>query len=911
MAKIYKILLKKFANSEQLESKPEITQEIAIEKLDELLKKNKAIIRTSIDNSSPKKSITILIDDQKEVAPQLSQLFEFIRQCGIECEMLEANPETILLDHEYDAHQDSHDHDECEECDGHEHEHEHQHTEDSKHHLNHEHSQGKEEHSNHTEEHPKDHYEREEDEGSKHGQGIEPLFYVKYNKKPKKTSLFGRIKNWWSQINTHKKKGIFGIAWGVGLFVLSIFSGNLPGLGNSLTTIATAVATLYCGKEVYEKAFTSKKLNMSSLYTISTLTIVGISILSFFIPGLPSMCEAAPLILGLWHIGEVIEHSLKKKVEKQLDIRDCAPKKVSLIGAKNVKSEVSVCNLIPNDIIIVPKGKVIPVDGELLDDEVNLYTHRINGNCMPNIFKKGTTVLAGMQLPDDQESIRIRVRQTFQRSYLSRVAENIKDASKQKAPIEILTNKVLKYFVPGLLATAVISGIIIGILFNPPLAIQCAISVLVSACPCALSLVTPLAVKIGMNKAAEKGVNFKNGKTLQAAADINTVVFDLNGTLTRGKPKVTGYKIFNKNISKEKFFQYIEKLESVSKRPLAKIIHEFVARKDLTKLPPLNIQNIDESHHAGIRAKIDGEEFIIGNNEILAKNHIIVKNPSVGAIYLVKGKEVIGQITVLDPLRNDAKRTIKELRNQGKTIHLCTGADDVTAKYYANVLGIDHNHVKSHCKDTEKTEYITKLRNDGLKVAMIGDAINDAAAIRNSHFGIAMKSSLGDEITEQQAGAVVKNNLMPIVTAFEVAKQTKRNIWQNLMISLTYNSTITLVAAGLFVALGFALNPAIGIALVVVETTLVLANAYRFKNQIVSKIENDTSQNAEISNEKSTHSRLSHVFSPTVKKKLKPDLEKNPITNSKNSELKLFSKSKDSVDKFIPTSIFNAGFTRH
>lgn len=209
------------------------------------------------------------------------------------------------------------------------------------------------------------------------------------------------------------------------------------------------------------------------------------------------MFEAAPLVLGFWHLGEGIEHTLVGKINKKLDVRDCVPPLVLLKG--NPDKEISVKTLIPNDMIIVKKGQVIPVDG-VLTQQALLYTTRIDGS--PNLkeFHPGDVVKAGMQLADHIPSLAMQVTKTYQNSYLSLIAENINKANDEKAPIEMFADKVLKYFIPGLIAVALLSGVVIGSLFNPALAIQCVVSVLVSACPCALSLITPMAVKIGMKK---------------------------------------------------------------------------------------------------------------------------------------------------------------------------------------------------------------------------------------------------------------------------------------------------------------------------------------------------------------------------------------------------------------------------
>ncbi len=691
----------------------------------------------------------------------------------------------------------------------------------------------------------------------------------KHPKKAKHDHSHGHGHHHGHHHENHWIKAALGLIWGIGLLVLSIGTFNIPLVAYYVITGLTSLMTLYLGHTVYQSAWQAlkeKKWDTTTLYSISTLTILAVSIASVFVPGLPMMFEAAPLVLGFWHLGEGIEHTLVGKINKKLDVRDCVPPLVLLKG--NPDKEISVKTLIPNDMIIVKKGQVIPVDG-VLTQKALLYTTRIDGSPKLKEFHPGDVVKAGMQLADHIPSLAMQVTKTYQNSYLSLIAENINKANDEKAPIEMFADKVLKYFIPGLIAVALLSGIVIGSLFNPALAIQCVVSVLVSACPCALSLITPMAVKIGMKKASENGIHFNNGKALQAAADIDTVVFDLNGTLTQGKMVVKSLHITDK-----KYLRPIALLESQSDHPVAKIIKSYIEQQDTASTEPLEITSIDKSHHSGMKGIVNGEAFMIGNKDMLAANGITsidkpYDNPEKGSVYIVRGTTVIGQIALIDPLREDAIATVKQLKRLGKSVHICTGADQATAEKYATLLGIPKDNICANTVgavtqkgEVSKTSYIQQLKQKGFKVAMVGDAANDATAIAYSDIGIAVKSSIGDSITEQHAGIVVQQGLLfPIATAFDVAQKTKQNIFQNLFVSLSYNSIITLVAAGLFVALGFALNPVLGVALMVLESTIVLTNLYLFKQQdILSSTSSNANNAVEVEPTANTTSKVLHAL---------------------------------------------------
>jgi Cu2+-exporting ATPase len=346
-----------------------------------------------------------------------------------------------------------------------------------------------------------------------------------------------------------------------------------------------------------------------------------------------------------------------------------------------------------------------------------------------------------------------------------------------------------------------------------------------------------MAVKIGMSKASEHGVLFKNSKDLQAAATIDHVVFDLNGTLTEGRISIKNF-----HVSDEKYLSAIGALESNANHPVSESIRSYI--KDLPSFVPQHIQfeEIDSSHHSGIRGKIGADWLMIGNSEMLRAHQIPFDRNTEGKpynLYIVFNQTIIGHIETEDPLRKDAVKTVQKMKELGKTIHICTGASQDYAEKYAAELGIEiayicANTVGAASNDLQltKKDYIQQLKQQGYHVAMVGDAANDTAAVSYADIGIAVHSEIGDKSTTENAGIVIQQGrLYPIVTALDVAQKTSQNIFQNLMISLGYNTSITLVAAGLFVSAGFALNPVLGVLCMITESSIVFANLYRFKQQ--------------------------------------------------------------------------------
>ena len=644
----------------------------------------------------------------------------------------------------------------------------------------------------------------------------------------------------------HWFNAALGLIWGVGMLVLAIGSFNIPMLGYYAITASTALVTWYLGSTVYQNAWNALKANeldISILYSISTLTILAVSVVSIFVPGLPMMFEAAPLVLGFWHLGEGIEHSLIEQIDEKLDIRDCIDPYVICRGKRN---PVLIETLVAGNIIHVKNREnsheevYIPVDGELIT-AAWLYTTQINGSPEVQWFAAGSTVKSGMRLAHPLTELHMKVTKTYENSYLSQVARKANQASEKMAPVELLTTQVLRYFIPGLLAVAALSGIVIGCVYGPALAIQCVISVLVSACPCALSLITPMAVKIGMKKASENGIQFKDGEALQASADVDVVVFDLNGTLTQGKVEVGRLDIADREL-----LSHIALLESQARRKtqLAQAIITRIKGEGFAIAPPLSIQSVEESHN-GIKGVIGGVRLMIGDKAMLTHNGITINAPydnlENGTIYIVRDEAVIGQVVLTDPLRDDAIKTVQQLRSLGKEIHICTGADKDTAKKYAKELGISEEYIWANTVagdpkpgEVTKRTVILNLKRKGHKVAMVGDSINDVEALAVADVGVAVKSPIGSSSIEKYASILVQKGLLfPIATAFDIGQKAKDNIYQNLFVSLAYNSTITLAAAGVFIGLGLTLNPVLGTVFMILESTIVLTNLYRFKQQEV------------------------------------------------------------------------------
>ncbi len=709
----------------------------------------------------------------------------------------------------------------------------------------------------------------------------------------KKLTVFHqqRLLNTKKIIHRYWLKGLIGTLSGAMILILSALGIPLPMLGMyAIGAISTAL-TLYFGKETYQHAVKefvkAKTLSMNSLFTVSTLAALGISIASLFIPGLPMMFDAALLILGFKNIGKGIEESAKLRLEER-SFRDSVPAEIILEGDAQKLTRVSVKQLNIGDIIRVYKGQKVPVDGVCLSKNTIIYKNNDSGKTTPQPITENDPIDAGWRVPEDVHFIQVRVTLPEEKSFMALMDRRIQAAKRESSDIEDKAAAKLKYFVPSVFAIAIVSGLIVSFLLSPILAIQSAISVLVSACPCTLGLITSLAMKAGINKAAQYGISVKNGKSIQAAAKVNVAIFDLTGTLTTGIPHVI------RSTVPARFLALLNQIETESKHPIAQAICRYTTEQKASP-EPLPKLDINKSQHTGLIATTENTIYCIGNSELMHTQGISIPDEMKRAIeqanaehviYFAENKKIQGYILLEEPLRPDAVETVAELQRQGIAVHLCTGAELTTAQKYADRLNIPRENIKANCKGDTKTAYVRQLKEKNC-VAMVGDDDNDAEAVTSSHFGVAVQSASGSAVTQANAHAIIKqNSLWSLVMSIAIAKQTLQNIKQNFAISFFYNFVSMIAFSGPLLALGFAVNPALGAALMVLQTVFVLLNVARLAYKNVPKLPSSLSpKESNGTSWQSTHGKLSQLsFS-----KLTLDKESQPSGQFSFCSKKLFS----------------------
>jgi P-type Cu2+ transporter len=647
-----------------------------------------------------------------------------------------------------------------------------------------------------------------------------------------------------SFITSHWFLGILGCTVGIAMLLTMLIFGGLPlyvmiplGLISTGLTLALGARSYY---DAWQKLVKARTLTMDTLFAISTLSIIVVSCAAFFVPWLPMMFEAGLLIYGFRHIGMAIENTLKRKIHSPKFVSR-TPEEVT-VYKDSKKTKVKTGEVNPGDIIIIQADELVPLDGVCVDETSSFYTTIKNGITDPTTFRAGESVFAGMKSAAQSEQL-IKVTKTKQFSYLARQDRHIAKSRREKAPLELKTSQILSYFIPTVIILAISSGILIGLFFPPAVAIQCFVSVLVSACPCILGLIIPLILKAAMRKALKNDIRFRNAKALQEAEQCTLFILDLNGTLTTGTPTVVKHTRLNTTLSEDDFLGVCAALEAEEKHPIGRALLRYITEKTT---PKFKATLSEKTHHAGIVGTINEKKYAIGSQALMQELNINIPDikelnaldAGNSVVYVAEAGELIGYIVLQDPLRKDAIETVKTLQKMGK-VHIGTGADEKTAQQYAKLLNIPEKNVHanrtglSENKNDSKPELIAQFIKQGEIVLGVGDAGNDAQMLSACNFAVAVTSPNSDELTLAHAGVIVKD-LRNILNVIDLSKRTVRSIKFNLAISLAYNLTAVALSGGLLVLLGITLNPAVGAALMILQACIVLLNVYHFKRQAMT-----------------------------------------------------------------------------
>ncbi len=613
-------------------------------------------------------------------------------------------------------------------------------------------------------------------------------------------------------------------------------------LAYALTQVALVIPVIIAGHKFYTvgfRALIQGSPNMDSLIAIGTTAAVIYSLYSTWqiATGNPHAVEGlyfetAGVIITLILLGKSLEAVSKGKTSEAIKkLMGLAPKTAVVIH-DGEEIEVPIDEVEIGDVILVRPGEKIPVDGVVLDGHTAIDESMLTGESIPVDKKAGDKVYAASI--NTNGVIRFRATKVGDDTALAQIIRLVEDAQSSKAPIAQLADIVSGYFVPIVVAIAVLAfagWLIAG--KSLAFALTIFISILVIACPCALGLATPTAIMVGTGKGAEYGILIKSGEALETTHKINTIVFDKTGTITEGKPEVTDI-IPAPGVEAERLLQIAASGEKGSEHPLGQAI---VRRAEKDKLEFLDAEKFEAIPGHGIEVVIDGMNVLIGNRKLMDEKGISLgelagqsdrladegKTP----MYVAVDNRILGIIAVADVVKESSARAIKKLQSMGIEVAMITGDNRKTAEAIARQVGI--SRVLAEVLPQDKSYEVKKLQEEGRKVAMVGDGINDAPALAQADIGIAIGS--GTDVAMESADIVLmKSDLMDVPTAIQLSKSTIRNIKENLFWAFGYNVAGIPIAAGiLYIFGGPLLNPMFAAAAMSLSSVSVVTNALRLK----------------------------------------------------------------------------------
>jgi Cu+-exporting ATPase len=613
-------------------------------------------------------------------------------------------------------------------------------------------------------------------------------------------------------------------------------------LGFALVQFVLTAVILYCGRRFYVvgmKSLFRRIPNMDTLVAIGTGSAFLYSIYNTVLIGLGDhsavhllFYESAAIVVTLVMLGKYLEAFSKGKTSAAIEkLTELAPEKATI--EKNGKQlEISTSELTVGDMVVVFPGGRFPCDGTVTEGISSADNSMLPGESLPVTIAEGSSVIGGAI--NGEGLIKFRADKVGGDTALSQIVRMVEDAQGKKAPIAHLADVISGYFVPAVLVIAAVAAIVWALLGkDAAFVLNIFVSVLIIACPCALGLATPTAIMVGTGRGAEFGILFKSGEALQSAHNLTHVVLDKTGTVTEGKPVVTDISLSG-TMEEDELLAIAAAAESGSEHPVARAIR--VAAKDRSlELPPAS--DISAIPGRGIEAKVSGKSVLIGNAALMHERGVdITKLTPDAENYSSRGKilmycsvdgEAAGLFAAADTIKADSAEAIKSLHKLGLKTIMLTGDNANAAKSIADSVGIDE--VVSDILPGDKANEIEKLTQNGMKVAMVGDGINDAPALAAATVGIAIGT--GTDVAIESADIVLMSGeLSGVYGAVKLSRAVIRNIKENLFWAFIYNCIGIPFAAGVVYAFGGPLlTPMFGGAAMALSSVCVVLNALRLR----------------------------------------------------------------------------------
>ena len=585
---------------------------------------------------------------------------------------------------------------------------------------------------------------------------------------------------------------------------------TLIGLGVSVAFLDSLVATLFPG-----------------LFPASFRDAQGLVAVYF---------EAAAAIVTLVLLGQVLELRARSRTGSAIRaLLGLAPKQARRVTADGREEDVPLDQVKVGDLLRVRPGEKVPVDGVVTEGTSAVDESMVTGESMPVEKHPGERVIGATM--NTAGSVVMRADRVGAETLLSQIVHMVGEAQRSRAPVQRLADTVSAYFVPAVIAAAVIAFVVWALVGPEPrmaYALVAAVSVLIIACPCALGLATPMSIMVATGKGATVGVLFRNAEAIEVLRQVNTLVVDKTGTLTEGKPKLVAV-VPQAGQDEAVVLRLAASLEQGSEHPLASAIVAGAAARGVDLLKPVDFQAVGGK---GVTGTVDGHAVALGNLALLQQLHVDpgplaaraeeLRADGQTVMFVAVDAQPAGLLAVADPIKPTTVEAIRQLHDEGLKIVMLTGDNRTTAQAVARRLGIDD--VVADVLPDQKVDAVKRLQAEGRFVAMAGDGINDAPALAQAQVGIAMGT--GTDVAMESAGVtLVKGDLTGIVRARRLSRATMANIKENLFFAFVYNAVGVPLAGGvLYPFVGLLLSPMIAAAAMSVSSVSVIVNALRLRS---------------------------------------------------------------------------------
>lgn len=611
-------------------------------------------------------------------------------------------------------------------------------------------------------------------------------------------------------------------------------------LNFALAQLILTVGVLICGRKFYIVGF--KTLfrghpNMDSLVAIGTGSAFLYSlVMTIRIPvdeGAVHQLyyESAAIVVTLVMLGKYLESRSKGKTSEAIrKLMELAPD-VAVLLQDGEEREIPVEQVHAGDLILVRPGSKVPLDGVVRQGASSVDESMLTGESIPVEKEVGDEVIGGSM--NYNGAMQVEVTRVGSDTMLAKIIKLMEDAQGRKAPISKLADTVAGYFVPAVLAIAVIAAIVWAVTGHPAaFVLRIFVSVLVIACPCALGLATPTAIMVGTGLGAKYGILIKSGEALEITHKVKAVILDKTGTVTEGKPKVTD--LISEGLSEEELLLLAASCEVPSEHPLGQAIVEGAKARGLKLREVAEFQSLTGK---GIQAVYDGKQVFIGNLRMVEEQHLelgsyqkqaeMLAEQGQTPMFVIVEHRILGIVSVADTVKETSKEAIDKIRSMGVKVYMLTGDNQRTAAYIGRQVGADE--VIAEVLPQDKASVVSGLQKEGKRVMMVGDGINDAPALAQADVGVAIGS--GSDIAMESSDVVLmKSDLMDVYRAIRLSKATIRNIKENLFWAFIFNSCGIPVAAGVLYPFGGPLlNPILAGLAMSFSSVFVVTNALRLR----------------------------------------------------------------------------------